>query len=93
MLIPYRKVVWLLQVSNYWFTFRLIFKTNCGASKNFPALNNTLGCPRVRCIDTRLVKIFPLNYKPNFSNILTYKICAKYGGVHSFGDIILVDGH
>ena len=71
----------------------LAVKTNCGANKNFPTLNDTLGCPRIRHIDTGLVKMLPLNDEPSFSNFLTYKIYAKYGGAYSFGDIILAHGH
>ena len=67
-------------------------KGNFGINKSFPALPDSSLYSRVRCVDTNLLIVFPLEIKPSFSNIITYRVHSQCFSVPSFGDIILVHG-
>ena len=73
-------------------TSDLADKGNFGINKSFPSLPDSPLCSMVRRIDTNLLKVFPLEFKPSFSNFITYRVYSQCFRVSPFEDIILVHG-
>ena len=67
-------------------------KGNFGINKSLPTLPDSSLCSRVRCVDTNLLRIFPLDFKPNFCNTTPYRVHSQCSSVSPFGYIILVYG-
>ena len=70
----------------------LVDKGNFGINKSLPTLPDHSLCSRVRCVDTNFLRIFTLDFKPNFCNTIPYRVHSKCSSVSPFGDIILVYG-
>lgn len=73
-------------------TSDLVDKGNFGINKSLPTLPDHSSYSRVRCVDTNFLRIFTLDFKPNFCNTIPYRVHSQCSSVSSFGDIILVHG-
>ena len=70
----------------------LFDKGNFGINKSLPTLPESSLSSRVRCVDTNFLRIFTLDFKPNFCNTIPYRVHSQCSNVSPFGDIILVYG-
>ena len=70
----------------------LVDKGNFGINKSLPTLPDHSLCSKVRCVDNKFLRIFTLDFKPNFCNTTPYTVHSQCSNVSPFGEIILVYG-
>ena len=70
----------------------LVDKGNFGINKSLPTLPNHSLCSKVRCVDTNFLRIFTLDFKPNFCGTTPYRVHSQCSSESPFGDIILIYG-